>query len=288
MSARAGKRMLWIAIWAAVAAAGLLGLVVNVQGVRFERRVARDVRALAALPPGAAAPPASLASLPPPVQRYLEVSGAARRAPVRGARLRHGGTFTLEPGGKALAIEGRQYFSVDPPGFVWWGRIRLAPGLWVDGRDQLVGGEGSLLIRAASTFTIADARGRDVDEAELHRLLAEGLWMPTLLRDPRHVTWAPVDASTARATLRVGGREASAEFHFGADGLPTRVTARRWMGTKGETALTPWWGACEDFREVDGLRVPFRITAGWDLPGGPFPYARWELETLELDRMEVW
>lgn len=194
----------------------------------------------------------------------------------------------MDPGGTELPVHARQYLSVDPPGFVWWGRIRLAPGLWVDGRDQLVGGEGNMLIRVASTFTVADARGRELDEAELHRLLAEALWMPTLLRDPRYVTWAPVDASSARATLRVGGREVTADFHFGPDGLPDRFTALRWMDTGGKSERTPWSAACSEYREVDGLRLPFRITAAWELPGGPFAYARWEVQAVELDRLEPW
>lgn len=280
--------MLWIAVWGAVAAAGALGLAVTVQGLRFERRVAREARSLATLPPAAPTPLASPESLPAPVRRYLEVSGAAARPPLRAVRLRHGGTLVLSPGGRPLPVRGRQYFTLDPPGFVWWGRIRAAPGVWIDGRDRLVAGEGNMLVRLASTFTIADVRGRELDEGALHRLLAEALWMPTLLRDSRYVTWTPVDAVTARATLRVRGREVSGEFRFGPDGLPTRFTARRHHEGDGGGALTPWVAECEDFRAVDGLRVPFRMTATWELPTGSFPYGRWQVEAVELDTLEPW
>jgi hypothetical protein len=275
--------MIWIAIWGAVAVVGLVGVAIGVQGLRFERRVARDARALAAQPPGAPAPLAPLAALPPPVQRYLEVSGAAARGPLRVVRVRHGGTLVMNPGGRPFPVRGRQLFSLDPPGFVWWGRVRVAPGVWVDGRDQVVAGRGNMLIRVASTFTVADARGRDLDEGALHRLLAEAVWMPTLLRDARHVTWAPLDASTARATLRVGDREVTADFHFGADGLPARITALRWLDQEGKGVLTPWTADCSGYREVSGVRVPFRITAAWQLATGPFPYGRWEVEAVELD-----
>lgn len=288
MRSRTGKPMIWIAVWGALAVVGLVGVGASVQGLRFERRVARDARALAAQPSGAPAPPAPLETLPPPVQRYLEVAGAAGRAPLRAVRVRHGGTLVMNPGGRPFPVRGRQLFSLDPPGFVWWGRVRVAPGVWVDGRDQSVAGRGNMLIRVASTFTVADAKGKALDEGALHRLLAEAVWMPTLLRDARHVTWAPLDASAARATLRVGDREVSADFHFGADGLPARITAQRWLDQGGKGALTGWSADCGEYRAVSGLRVPFRVTAAWQLASGPFPYGQWEVETVELDPADGW
>jgi hypothetical protein len=280
--------MLHVALWGAIAAIGLLGLVVNVQGLRFERRVRRDARALFAtsrLPPAALAP---LEALPAPVRRYLEVSGTARHAPIRAARIRHGGTFVPKPGARPLPVRGEQYLAADPPGFVWWGRIRAGPGLWIDGRDQVVAGEGNMLVRAASTITIADARGPELDQSALLRLLGELAWLPTVLADPRHVTWAPVDAGSARATLRVGGREVAATFQFGPDGLPAAFTAERYRDVGGQGVPTRFTGTCADYREVDGVRLPFRLTGTWHLEGEDLTFARWTVERIELDRPEPW
>jgi hypothetical protein len=181
-----------------------------------------------------------------------------------------------------------QYFTADPPGFVWWGRVRAAPGIWIDARDQAVNGEGHMLVRAESTVTLADVRGPELDQGALLRLLGEATWLPTLLRDPRFVTWTPVDAASARATLRVGAREVAATFHFGARGLPARFTAERHRLVGGRSVLTPFTGVCADFREVDGVQVPFRMTALWHLETGPLPYARWEVERVELDPADGW
>lgn len=270
--------------WILVLVLGAAGLVVTVQGARFAQRVADEARALWAVP---AAPPArgvDPASLPPPVRRYAEVSGALRRAPIRTARLRHGGTLLI--GGRWRPIRGVQYLSADPPGFVWWGRIRLAPGVWVDGRDRSVAGEGNMLIVAASTWTLADARGPELDQGALVRLVGELTWIPTALLDPRHVTWRPIDARSAGATLRVGGRTVEAIFHFGEDGLPERFTAERYRDEDGPAVLTPFTGRCADYRVVDGVRVPFRLEAAWHVDGREQPYARWLVERIEHDRAE--
>ena len=74
----------------------------------------------------------------------------------------------------------------------------------------------------------------------LLRLLGEAAWLPTLLRDGRYVTWTAVDASSARATLRIGGREVTATFHFSEDGLLARFTAERFRDEGGRGVLAPF------------------------------------------------
>jgi hypothetical protein len=187
-----------------------------------------------------------------------------------------------------MPIRGVQYLTADPPGFVWWGRVRAAPGLWIDARDRTLGGEGNMLVRAESTLTLADARGPELDQGALVRLLGEATWIPTLLRDPRFVRWAPADAATATATLRVGGREVSGTFHFGARGLPALFAAERYRAVDGRSELTRFSGVCADFREVGGVLVPFRLTALWHLESGPLPYVNWRVEQVEHDRPEPW
>lgn len=272
-----------IALGLAVAA-GSLALWVGVQGERFERRVHGEARALLGGAPDGRRAAAEPGGVPAPVARYLEACGALRHAPLRGVRLVHGGSFSPAADARWFPIRGEQYLSADPPGFVWWGRLRLAPGLWIDARDRTVAGEGNMLVRAASVWTIADARGAELDRAALVRLLGELAWMPTVLADARYVRWAPVDARRARATLAVGGREVSATFVFGPDGMPERFEAERWRDLgDGRGALTPFVGTLADFREVDGLRLPHRLEAAWIVDGKPAPYARWAVERIDLD-----
>ncbi|HSN13810.1 MAG TPA: DUF6544 family protein [Anaeromyxobacteraceae bacterium] len=286
--ARSGLRVvLWAVFWLALVFVAGFGLAITIQGSRFERRVHAEAHALLEriAPVRAAAAPA-LSVTPPPVARYLELAGATRRTPVRNVRLRHGGTFQPSVDARPFAIRGEQYLVADPPGYVWWGRIRVAPGIWIDGRDRSVDGAGNMLIQAVSTFTLADARGTQLDEGALQRLLGELAWLPTALRDGRYVRWEPIDVTSARAFLRVGEREVQVVFHFGSDGWLARVTADRWRDVDGRAILTPWEGEIGDWRVVDGLRVPFRIAATWTLDGKPFTYARWEVQQIEYDVAE--
>jgi hypothetical protein len=252
----------------------------SLQSWRFRRLVARDAQRLFALR-GDGVAEGRLDLLPPPVRRYLEKVGATRHAPVRALRLRHGGTFRTSLDSAPRPIRGEQYLSADLPGFVWWGRIRMAPGLWVEARDACIGAEGNMLVQIESTFTLADGRGPAFDEGSLLRLLGELAWMPTAFLDERYIAWTPIDDRSARAALRIRGREVSALFRFGDDDLLAAVEAER---PRGDGTSAPWLGAYADYRDVGGLVVPFGAGASWVVGGETTEYAHWTVDSIELER----
>jgi len=278
--------MWWVAGWAVVAAIGVLGMVASLNSVRFRQRVAGEV---AALTSGAGeargVDSASSAALPAPVRRYLDVALPASARPIRTVRLRHGGRFRPSLQGSWLPIRGEQYFRADPPAFVWRGRVRMAPGVWVDARDRSVDGIGNMLVSAESTITIADSRGPELDQSALLRLLGELPWLPGVFADRRYVGWSGVDATHARATLEVNGRSVSGEFTFGADGLPAEYRAERYRDAGGgRSVLTPFVGRSSDYRRVDGIQVPHRLVGAWVIDGAEMEYVDFEVETIEFDR----
>jgi hypothetical protein len=267
------------------AAIGSAGALAATNSLRFRRRVRREARELRA---GTAEPRpiqrARLEELPAPVRRYLYLALGTRGQTVRTVRLRHGGTFRPKFDGQWLPIRGEQYFTADPPGFIWWGRVRLGPGLWVDARDRSVRAVGSMLVSAESSFTLADAAGPELDRGALHRLLGEMTWFPTALLDDRYVSWSAIDDRRAQAILRLNGREVAGVFEFTADGLPARFSASRYRDLGGGHAvLTPFSGEYGDYRHAAGLLVPHEVTACWQVDGQRIPYALFEVERLDYD-----
>jgi uncharacterized protein DUF6544 len=68
-----------------------------------------------------------LNTLPEPVRRYLRYAICEGAPAIRTARLGHGGTFRMAPNQRWLAIEGKQYFTIGQPGFIWTGTVRPLP-----------------------------------------------------------------------------------------------------------------------------------------------------------------
>jgi hypothetical protein len=278
--------MWWLTLWVGVLVVAAAGTVASAGSLRFGARVRAEAHELfARLRPPAAIDLARADSLPPPVARYLRKAVGRRTAAVQTVRLRHGGAFRTSLDGGWLPIRGEQYIRADSPAFVWWGRVQLAPGAWVDARDRSVDGVGEMFVSAESVVTIARSRGPELDQGALLRLLGELVWLPTAFLDERYVRWSSLDERRARATLRVGGREVTATFEFGADDLPVRFTSERYRDTgAGRPAvLTPFVGYSTDFRDVGGLLVPHEMRAAWIVDGAEKEYGRFEVETIQID-----
>jgi hypothetical protein len=277
--------MFWLISWAIVAIIGIAGSVASFNSVRFNRRVAMETREVAA---GAIEPaPMALgrdANLPAPVARYV-TKAINRSEPIRTVSLRHGGRFRTSLNGSWLPIRGTQFFRTGPPAFIWWGRVRIAPGLWVDARDRSVDGIGNMLVRVESTATIANSSGPQLDQGALLRLLGEMTWMPTALLDRRYVRWSAIDDHRASATLSINRREVTGVFEFGADDLPMTFTAERYRDVGGgKSVLTPFIGRSSDYRRVSGALVPFRVVGAWVIENQPIEYADFAVKELAFDQ----
>lgn len=275
----------WLALWSVLSIISLGGVVASANSLRFERKIAAEGRALldASNARGALEPMLDRPLLPPPVARYLSLAVPPGRPALRNALLRHGGELRTAPDARWMPVRGVELLATAPPGFVWWGRMRVAPGFWVDAHDRLVDGVASMTITAESSLTLSDVHGPQLDDSAMLRLLGELVWLPTALLDERHVRWTAVDERSARATLRLASREVAALFHFGDDGMPERVTANRYRDVNGHAVLTPWTGRLRDYRDIGGLRVPFEVESIWELDIGPFSTLRFLVESIAYD-----
>jgi uncharacterized protein DUF6544 len=253
---------------------------------RFQRRIDDEARALLSGARGARAgvvEARDLDGLPVPVRRWLEVSGTVGRARAATVRLRQRGEMRTAPGGPWMPVSAEQYFSVDPPGFVWSVNARMMRVLPIAGRDRLVGGHGDMLIKLASLVTVADGRGPEIDQGAMLRYLGEIVWFPSAALSDA-ITWEPIDARSARATMRTGGAAVSAVFAFDERGRFSSLTADRYMSGRGGATLQTWVIPATAWRSVRGIEMPVRGDAVWKLAGGDFDYYRWEILDVEVNQ----
>jgi hypothetical protein len=280
----------WVKGFAAVTAglAGSTVAAVAIGNLVWKRRTARAVRQLVperTEPSVGVFSRAQLAGLPDPVVRYFEHVLKPGQRMIRGARIEHAGKFRGgldEPWSPFTSV---QHFSARPPGFVWDASIQLAPLLTVKVRDSYVGGTGGMQGKIAALIPVVDqSGGATLNAGALHRLLAEMVWMPTALLPGHGVTWSPVDASTARATLTDAGTSVWLDFQFNAAGEVVRVsTPGRFRDVEGVGVPTPWAGTFSNYEEIDGLRVPREGEVEWTLPEGRLSYWRGKVTRCQYE-----
>jgi hypothetical protein len=225
---------------------------------------------------------ADLSRLPEPLRRYLVQSGVIGRPRISTVRLKQEGFFRTKPEQKWMPLHAVQYYSVDPPAFLWHGKVKMLPFLSLQGRDRFEDGHGHMLIKLLA-FTLADARGPELDQGALLRFFNEMMWFPTAFLSP-YIVWEPVGANSARGTIRVGDLSASATLHFTETGQFANFIAERYMDTGDGFALETWSTPAKEYAEVNGLNLPVSGTGMWHLSSGDFAYIRVGVAELEYDR----
>ena len=215
------------AVWALIAAATR----------RFQHRIDGEARALlaAAGGPAAVVEAQELEKLPPPVRRWLAVSGTVGRPRATTVRLKQRGEMRTGPDKPWMPVAAEQYFSVDPPGFVWSVNARMMGVLPIAGRDRYADGHGHMLIKLASLLTVADGVGAEIDQGAVLRYLGEIVWFPSAALSDT-ISWEAIDERSARATMRHAGVTASAVFAFDERGRFASLTADRYMSRGRRTA----------------------------------------------------
>jgi hypothetical protein len=249
----------------------------------FERRIDEEVVALLAAS-GASEPEVvtedDLRALPEPVQRWLGWAQIVGKPIPATVRLTQEGRFRQGEGQPWMPFTAEEVFTTDPPGFVWKTTMRMAPGLAIVGRDAYVAGRGSIEMRLLGLIPVAQASGSELDQGALLRYLNETLWFPAAALSP-FITWEPVDAHAARATMRFEGATATATFFFDDAGRPVDMVAERQDLARGR--LETWSTPLHEYSEFEGVRIPVDGQGVWRYDTGDFAYIDLRITGLELD-----
>jgi hypothetical protein len=224
-----------------------------------------------------------LKGLPVPVQRYLRYCRVVGRPRIQAVRLKQTGVFRQKPDGKWGNLEAEQYYTVNPPAFLWTARLESSPLVWVTGRDFYSRGKGNMLIRLFSTITVADARGPELDQGAMTRYLSEIVWFPTAWLS-KYIHWEAVDSSSAKVTMEYRGVSASALVSFNEKGELVNLVAERYRMDGGAYSLDTWATPGGEYREFDGMMIPTRGEAVWKLKSGDYSYIKIEITSVEYDK----
>ena len=229
-----------------------------------------------------------IAGLPEPVQKYLRYTQIIGKEKARTVRLKQKGFFRTKPDQKWMPLQAEEYFTVDPPAFLWYGRIRLFPLVSFNAIDKFYKDEGSLVVKLLSLFKVADAKGEEYDQAELVRYLSEIIWFPSAFLSD-YIRWEPINSDSARVTINVAGVTASADVYFNQEGQMTNFVAERYMDVNGGAILKKWSTPIQEYAEINGIMVPVKGEGVWKLSSGDFSYVKiTEIPELEYNNPNIY
>lgn len=221
-----------------------------------------------------------LKDLPSPVQKYLRYSGVIGKPWINTVILEQTGQLRTSHQGKWMPFAAEEYYSVNPPGFVW--RVR-GPQKWlpiIQGRDGYIDGKGELLIKLISLFPVANAKGNELDQGAMMRYLNEMMWFPTAFLG-ENISWREINDTSAEVTLHDKDKTTTAILHFDEEGKLINFVAKRYMSSGNEFKFETWETPISDYREFEGFRLPSKGKAVWKLKDGDFEYIQLEIKNIK-------
>jgi hypothetical protein len=225
-----------------------------------------------------------LPALPDQVKTYLKYALRDGQEEIRFVRLKQRGIYKPQEAGDWSYIEAEQYYATEDPAFVWVARMRAAPLIRITAMDEYYEGKGTIIIKLISALTLRTARGRELDVSQMVRFFSEALWFPTALLPSEYVSWQDMGGSRAKVTLSVHGLKASGIFTFNEQGQITSFETRdRYRESGGRYYKEQWKVYYKDYKEFDGVRIPSKIEAEWNLENWNYKYASLTVDDVEYD-----
>ena len=262
-------------------------VILGISDMLFNQQIEREVEKLYTISKNVSTKTFSLEqikNLPEPVQRYFAYSLEENQQYVSYVKLKHTGEFRQDENQKWMPIEGEEYFTTETPGFIWVGKISLLPLVWITGVDKYLEGKGTFQIKLLSIFTISDApKGKELDESELMRWLAEAPLFPTALLPSSFLHWEPVDSDSAKAIIDLTGTNVEVLFHFNKKGEIVQMTADRYRAVNNSFVKENWVGHYSNYALAKNMMIPWNIDISWNTESGNFTYAKFKIKAILYD-----
>jgi hypothetical protein len=262
----------------------LVGIMLFSGGILFKKRAYREVNDLIRNIEKARKQiitEEDIVRLPVPVQKYLRITCVIGRKKITTVRLKQQGSFR-QGENPWMEFNAEQYYTIDPPSFVWIADMKAFPILHVKGKDLYSEGQGNMLIKIPPFITIEDARGKEITQGTLLRYLNEIMWFPAAYIN-EYIQWKAIDDYRAEATMTYLGTIVSALLYFDDDGRLMNFEADRYYTEKGMYSLQKWTTPIKEYGSIRGMYLPIKGEGVWKLPSGDFPYIRLEITDIEYN-----
>ncbi len=213
--------------------------------------------------------------LPQPVQKYLAYTGVIGKEKAQFVRVVCEGRFRTDPQKGFFPMFTEQYNFFANPARFYYIRLKMF-GVPVVGVHAYKDAGASMLIKIASLFKVAEARGEIMDQSETVTILNDMcLFAPASLMDKR-IKWETIDPLTVKATFTNNGIAVSALLYFNEKGeMINFISDDRYMtAPDGEFRRARWSTPIRDYRGFNGVKLVSYGEATWNLPEGDYCYIR--------------
>jgi len=218
-----------------------------------------------------------------PIQRikaYCFPHGELSARGVRGIKTTQRGEIRSGPAARWVSFTAEEYVDATRSAFCW--DASMGSGITSVGViDAYEDGHGRLVVKKGP-LKLKELSGCDVDKGELQRYLAYVSYCPAMIVNNPSLKMECIAPDTVRISDRSDGTGASVDLDIGGAGRIVVARAIRPMTVGKRIVFTPWKAITNDFREVEGMLIPYKMEAAWDAPDEAFTYIRIEVLSVTV------
>ncbi|HLP74060.1 MAG TPA: DUF6544 family protein [Bacteroidales bacterium] len=221
--------------------------------------------------------------LPPPVARYLYLSGLRGKSPMSYAHLRHSGFLRISKERSFTRVKGEYFLTARPPSFCWFGKAKFL-GIPVFAFDSYFKGNGRMVVKLLSFFKLVDSRSKETGISALGRCIAELSMAPSFFLDKERITWTAFDSEKAFCKITDSGITINAELYFHSEGMLDRIVIQRYFDRgNGKFTLEKFTGQASVYKDFGGFQIPTVLDGYWNLEEGDLHYVHFKIEEAEFE-----
>ena len=227
---------------------------------------------------------ADIKHLPGAVQKYLRVTGVVGREKVINFRAEFRGGIRSGPGEKYMSLRSVQYNFIEDPTRLFH-IVAKKMGIPARGNHIYRDQKATMLIKILGLFTVADAKGWQMDQGETVTLFNDMCFLaPASLIDKR-IEWKEIDAESVSARFTNGSISITATLFFNGKGeLVDFISNDRFETTDGKTYSNyPWSTPVISYRDINGYHLPSGAKLIYKHPDEDFCYGEFMLVSLEYN-----
>ena len=256
----------------------VLGVVIaGIARTTFERNVNREWVRLAA---AGSTKVITLndADLPPIVKKWLLATKSKKQVPSR-VTLTQQGAMRSKASAAWMSFNAQQYYTVNPPGFIWSSQIKAAPMITIAGRDKFEKGKGNMIIKPLYIHTLANTSGPEIDQGTMLRYMGELIWFPEAAA-MQYFTWEQIDSTSAELTMTYNGISAKGVFTFDVSGLVRSFSAERFGDFNGQFRKETWEVRIVEHSLINDHLIGSKCEVTWKLKEGDFTWLKLEVKDI--------
>jgi hypothetical protein len=230
-----------------------------------------------------------LRHLPEIVQKYLRVSGVIGKEKMINTRVEMEGRIRGNPKDPWMNLTSVQYNFFENPTRIFYIKAKKM-GIPVFGLHLYKEEKAIMLIKLAGIFTVANAKGPEMDQGETVTVFNDMCFMAPGTLICKTIKWEILEPVVVKAIFTNGHLSISAILHFNENGnLVNFISNDRFETTDGKDYKnSPWSTPVTAYGKISGMKMPIAARAIYHHPEGEFCYAEFKIKDIQYNCRELY